>query len=220
MATLEELDNWGTMDAIDSFGTLEQLDGLTLQQPTAAVSLSASATTTVKRILAFAASVSGAASVAAYASFIARFTAAVSVAATTSAAVLRIRPFDASAAVSGSATSLFGRVRPAVSAVNAAVTAASGNAVTFVNSAIVSLAVATSTTAKRLGEEWSVVASENETWRDILAFPATLEDLDQLGSMDQLDTYGSLENLDNLDEIIPNLAWTEVSAGTERWAVK
>jgi hypothetical protein len=53
-----------------------------------------------------------------------------------------------------------------------------------------------------------------------LAFPATLEDLDELGPMDSLDTYGSLEDLDDLSEIIPNLAWTEVSTGTERWAVK
>lgn len=220
MATLEELDNWGTMDAIDSFGNLEQLDNLTLQQPTAAVSLSASATTTVKRILAFAAAVTGAASVAAYASFIARFTASVSTAVTSTAAALRIRTFDASAAVSGAATSLFGRIRPAVSAVSAVVTAASENAVTFVNSGAASLAVTVSTTARRLGDRWSVVPSENETWTNILAFPATLEDLDQLGTMDNIDKYGSLEDLDNLDEIIPNLVWTEVSVGTERWAVK
>ena len=220
MATLEELDNWGTMDAIDSFGNLEQLDGLTLQQPTAAVSLSASATTTVKRILAFAAAVTGAASVSAYASFIVRLTAAVSVAVTTSVSVLRLRPFDASVAVSGAATSLFVRVRPAVSAVSAAVTAASEIAVTFLSSGAAALVVTTSALAHRLGDRWSVVASDGETWKDILTFPATLEDLDQLGSMDQLDTYGSLEDLDNLNEIIPNLAWTEVSVGTERWAVK
>jgi hypothetical protein len=220
VATLEELDNWGTMDAIDSFGNLEQLDSLTLQQPTAAVSLSASASGAVRRILAFAAAVTGAASVAAYASFIARFTAAVSVAATTSAAVLRIRPFDASAAVSGAASGVAFSIRGMLSSVSAAVTAASGNAVTFVNSGAAALAVTTSTLAHRLGDRWSVVPSENETWRNILAFPATLEDLDELGPMDNLDTYGSLEELDDLSEIIPNLAWTEVSTGTERWAVK
>jgi len=189
VATLEELDNWGTMDAIDSFGNLEQLDGLTLQQPTAAVSLSASASGAVRRILAFAAAVTGAASVAAYASFIARFTAAVSVAATSAAAVLRVRPFDASAAVSGAASGVALSIRGMLSSVSASVTAASGNAVTFVNSGAVALAVTTSTLAHRLGDRWSVAPSENETWLDIPAFPETLE-------------------------------WTEVSTGTERWAVK
>ena len=35
MATLEQLDSWGSIDALDSYGTLEQLDNLTLHEASA-----------------------------------------------------------------------------------------------------------------------------------------------------------------------------------------
>ena len=87
MATLEELDSWGSLDSLDQFGNLEQLDALDFTLATAgasvaataasaltkirtiasAVSLSNSSSASVNRILAFAASVTGAAAVDAYA---------------------------------------------------------------------------------------------------------------------------------------------------------
>jgi hypothetical protein len=220
VATLEQLDNWGSMDSIDSFGTLEQLDNLNLQQPTASVSFVAAATSAVLRLRPFQAAVTGAASVAAYASFIARFAASVSAAVTTSAAVLRIRTFDASAAIASTTSGAFYRIRGMLSAVSAAVTATSENAVTFVMLAAPDMRMTVSGVPHVMGDRWSVVGGEGETWRVINPFPATLEDLDQLGSMDQLDYYGTLEVLDDLSEIIPNTTWTTVSTGSERWAVK
>ena len=215
MATLEQLDNWGTMDNIDSFGTLEQLDNLTLQQPTAAVSIAATTSASFKRILHFVASVTGAASVAAYASFIARFAAAVS-----TASVLRIRPFEASASIAATSSGAFSRIREMLSAVSTAVTASSENAVTFAMSAAPDMRMTVAGRPHVMGDRWSVVGGDGETWNVIKVFPATLEDLDQLGSMDSLNFYGTLEDLDDLSEIIPNTTWTTATTGSERWAVK
>ena len=220
MATLEQLDNWGTMDNIDSFGTLEQLDNLTLQQPTAAVSIAATTSASLKRILHFVASVTGAASVAAYASFIARFAASVSTAITTSASVLRIRPFEASASIAATSSGAFSRIREMLSAVSTAVTASSENAVTFAMSAAPDMRMTVAGRPHVMGDRWSVVGGDGETWNVIKVFPATLEDLDQLGSMDSLNYYGTLEDLDDLSEIIPNTTWTTATTGSERWAVK
>ena len=50
MATLEQLDSWGSIDALDVYGTLEQLDNLTLHEASATASVSASVSASATRI--------------------------------------------------------------------------------------------------------------------------------------------------------------------------
>jgi len=220
LATLEQLDNWGSMDALDSYGNLEQLDTLTLHQPTASVSLAATVSASMKRILAFAASVSGVASVSVYASFIARFTAAVSTAITSTAAFNRTRQVSAEVATLATSSSVAYLIRGVTSSISTAITTAADNAVTFVMSSAVDVAVTQATVARRLGDSWIVLPDEGEVWKILNPFPATLEELDSLGSLERLDIYGSLDDFDDFDITVPAAQWTTVAAGSERWAVK
>ena len=56
MATMEELDAFGTMDSLDSF-TLEQLDNLVLHSASGAVSIALTTSATANRILGVASAV-------------------------------------------------------------------------------------------------------------------------------------------------------------------
>ena len=58
MATLEELDSWGSLDSLDQFGNLEQLDALDFTLATASASVAATANSSLTKIRTIVAAVS------------------------------------------------------------------------------------------------------------------------------------------------------------------
>lgn len=50
MATLEQLDTWGTMDSLDAYGTLDYLDNVAIETAQAAVSVAITQSTALQRI--------------------------------------------------------------------------------------------------------------------------------------------------------------------------
>jgi hypothetical protein len=85
MATLEELDAFGTMDSLDSFGTLEQLDNLVLHSASGAATIAATTSAAAIRIQ------QAAITTAATANFLINAAGAATISITESSAAIRIQ---------------------------------------------------------------------------------------------------------------------------------
>ena len=91
MATLEELDAFGTMDSLDSFGTLEQLDNLVLHSASGAATIAATTSAAAIRIQQAAATPSIAITATLSANFLINAAGAATISITESSAAIRIQ---------------------------------------------------------------------------------------------------------------------------------
>ena len=152
MATLEELDAWGTIDsaAINAY-TLEQLDDLTLHSASAAASLAMTASCTPNKF-----------------TFVSD---SVSIAITASAAAVRVFECVGNLLVSMTAAAAATRYAiPSIDDITISMTASDVDTVTILKMGGTGELIFTSTlTGEILGETWSNVAAGGESWSEVVA---------------------------------------------------
>ena len=168
MASLQQLDSWGSLDSLDAYGlNLEQLDQVTLHVTDGSASVSVTGALSVVRELAMQASVVGAAGVTASMKPIRQVTVTVNIAATQSSSLSAIRSATANQTLVLSASGVAALIRFAEAAENVSVATSAETSVTRPVSAAVSGRLSVTLLGKVLGEDWTNVAAGTEVWTDV-----------------------------------------------------
>jgi|TARA_S200002703_G_scaffold152357_1_gene152699 hypothetical protein len=165
MATLDQLDAWGTLEQLDAYGTLEQLDSLVMHEASGTGTIALTESGGVRLLNGMSASDTIAITTSGTANFLVNIAGTADIAITEVGGLTLFKGFSASDTIALTQSSAFIMIRiPAFNPTRLVMTSSMGTTIIKPMGSVIDIAMTTLGVLEKLGETWSDVSGRTVTW--------------------------------------------------------